>query len=109
MIDYHISRLINYAVKNNIIEDTDRAWAANRIISRLGLDCFESAPVREPLPEYPSSILSAISAWAVSEGKIKDLSSAREMLEMEIMGLLLPRPSDFAAKCCCAASIILSA
>ena len=98
MIDFQISRLIDYAVKNKLIEDADRVWAANRIISRLGLDSFKPVPVKETLPKYPSEILSAISAWAAADKKIADLSAAREILETEIMGLLTPRPSGFTAK-----------
>ncbi|MDR0291564.1 MAG: UDP-glucose--hexose-1-phosphate uridylyltransferase [Elusimicrobium sp.] len=98
MINALVSRLIDYAVKNKLIEEEDRVWAANRIISRLGPDGFTPAPLKEPLPKYPSEILAAISAWAASDGKIEDLSAAREMLETEIIGLLTPRPSDFTAK-----------
>lgn len=98
MIDFQISRLIDYAVKNKLIEEGDRVWAANRIISRLGLDGFKAVTSKEPLPKYPSEILFAISAWAAADKKIADLSSAREILETEIMGLLTPRPSDFTAK-----------
>jgi len=98
MIDLQISRLIGYAVKNKLIDETDRVWAANRIISRLGLDSFEPAASAGPLPKYPSEMLAAISAWAVTENKIEDLTAAREMLETEIMGLLINRPSYFIQK-----------
>ena len=91
-----IKRLIDYAVKNDLIGQADRTWAINRLISKLNLAFFKEPSEKSVnLPQYPSKLLSDISDYAVSAGLIKDMPSSREIFETEIMGIFVQRPSDF--------------
>ncbi|WP_424244828.1 UDPglucose--hexose-1-phosphate uridylyltransferase [Elusimicrobium posterum] len=97
-INYHIQRLADFAVKNNLIGKEDKTWATNLILAELRLESFTPVVIREPLPKYPGSILAEISAWAAKQKLIEDIAVYREMLETKIMGILSQRPSDFIAK-----------
>ena len=44
-----IHALTGYAVRHHLIEETDRTWATNQLLSALALDTCEAPP--EDLPE----------------------------------------------------------
>ena len=96
MIDESIEKLVNYAVKNGLIEEADRVWAENTLLSALGLDSFtrpESVP-EEGLEE----ILSELLAYAVEKGLIGDGITEKDLFDSKLMGLLTPRPSEVIAR-----------
>ncbi|MBQ9733173.1 MAG: UDP-glucose--hexose-1-phosphate uridylyltransferase, partial [Clostridia bacterium] len=100
MINKAIGELLLYAEKHELIEKSDRVWAANRLLDALGLsDWEEPAEVCErPLEE----ILGELLDYAVEKGIIEDGVVSRDLFDTELMGRLTPRPScvrkEFAAK-----------
>ncbi|MDR0822194.1 MAG: UDP-glucose--hexose-1-phosphate uridylyltransferase [Endomicrobium sp.] len=99
-IHYYIQLLIDYAVKKDLIKENDRTWAANQIIAKLKLPCFNPSAIneaspQEALPQYPDAILSEISKFAVKNKIIEDVPALKALFETEIIGALLQRPSDF--------------
>ena len=90
-----VSQLIEYAVRKNWIEDSDRIWASNRIIEALGADGFEGlVPVEGDLPPV-QDILDVLCAYAYEHGVIDGNSAAySDLLDTKLMGLLVPRPSE---------------
>ncbi len=100
MINKAIGELLLYAEKHELIEKSDRVWAANRLLNALGLsDWEEPAEVCErPLEE----ILGELLDYAVEKGIIEDGVVSRDLFDTELMGRLTPRPScvrkEFAAK-----------
>jgi UDPglucose--hexose-1-phosphate uridylyltransferase len=94
-INYYLQRVTDYAAAKGLIKPEDKIWTINIIAAKLQLASFKPTTIKEPLPEYPSQILSAISDYAARKGIIDDLPVRREMFETEICGVLTLRPSDF--------------
>ncbi len=92
MIEKNIRRLVDYGVREGLIEEADRAWATNRLLSLLGLSSYEDGEV-EPRPL--EEILAAINDWAVEQGLIEEDSVVRrDLFDTALMGVLTPRPSE---------------
>ncbi len=96
MISKDIAALVDYGVRNGLIEECDRVWAVNRILEALGLSEFEDsvADGEEPLED----ILSRILDDAVARGFIENGVVSRDLLDTNLMGILTPRPSQVRAK-----------
>ena len=101
-MEIFISQLTEYAVQKGWIENTDRVWAANRILEALDLNGFDGLIPRENLPdELPPihEILEALCADAYKRGVIDGNSAAYfDLLDTKIIGALIPRPSEIIAK-----------
>ena len=95
MIDESIEKLVNYSVKNGLIEEADRVWAENTLLAALGLDSFTRP---ESVPESGiEEILSELIAYAVDKGLIGDGITEKDLFDSKLMGLLTPRPSEVIA------------
>ncbi len=93
-VHLEISRLVEYAVQRGLIAPEDRAWAANRLLARLGATGFSPAPVEERL-HCPAEPLERLCAWAAEQGLLDpDTQDARDQLDTELMACLTPRPSE---------------
>ena len=91
MIDNNIAELIQYALSKGLIGPDDRTWAANQLLSALGLDRWEApaaGPAR-PLEDIMRDILD----WAVANGRCEPGIASRDIFDTELMGRLTPRPS----------------
>ncbi len=91
MTDGKIKSLINYAIKSGLIEEEDRTYCINGIISLFGKNDFDdSAPCEEGTL---SSLLDALCDEAVDMGLIDSGAVSRDLFDTKIMGVLTPRPS----------------
>ena len=90
-----ISQLIEYAVRKEWIEDSDRIWASNRILEALRMDGFDGlVDIEGELPQI-QQILDGICDYAYEHGVIEGNSATyRDLFDTELMGLLMPRPSE---------------
>ena len=90
-----ISQLIEYAVRKGWIEDSDRIWASNRILEAFHMDGFDGlADIEGELPQI-QEILDGLCDYAFEHGVIEGNSATyRDLFDTELMGLLLPRPSE---------------
>ena len=96
MIDTAIAQLLGYAESRGLIEESDRTWAANRILDALHLEGWEEP---ETVPERPlEEILKELLDYAVSQGIVEDNVTARDLFDTELMGRLTPRPSAVIAQ-----------
>ncbi len=96
-MELYISQLIEYAVRKGWIQDSDRIWAANRILSALHMDGFEGLVPVEDLPPI-QEILDHLCDYAYEHGVIEGNSATfYDLLDTELMGLLIPKPSDIIA------------
>ena len=95
-INHELNRLINFALKNNLIDLNDLTWAANNLIGELNLNNFnrEELEPEEFNLNSPDEILNKILDWAVTQKLIEDTTAQRDLLDTRLMGLLTPRPSD---------------
>ena len=95
MISKDIAALVEYGVRNEMIEAEDRVWAINRMLEALDLREFEACEVggEKPLED----ILGRILDDAVARGVIEDGVVSRDLLDTRLMGILTPRPSQVRA------------
>ena len=91
-INTAIYSLAEHAVRTGLIEESDRVYAVNRIIYKLGIS--EAYPPDEELCADLESILGAICDYAFEKGIISDNGvTSRDLFDTEIMGLVTPFPS----------------
>jgi len=77
-----------------LIEPTDRTFCANYLIALLGLDDFSDE--RSVSDDELSVILGRLCDYAYNNGLIEEDSvTFRDLFDTKIMGVLIPRPSEF--------------
>ena len=90
----NIVELVNYAVSHRLVEETDRAWAVNRLMEALNLSDFTDdgeIPAERPLEE----ILGDLCDYAFEKGLIEGNTVVyRDLFDTSLMGVLTPRPSE---------------
>ena len=96
MIDSSIEKLVNYALGKGLIEECDRVWAENALLSALRLDSFTRPEVSENAELEP--ILAELIAYGVENGLLDDSITEKDLFDSRLMGLLTPRPSDVIGK-----------
>lgn len=94
-----ISKLINFGLKNNIIEESDVIFVRNQLMDILNLSDFEVCDcdknfIETEVPDYPQEILDNILAYAVENKIIEDGITARDLFDTKIMGLMTPFPRE---------------
>ena len=93
MIYQKIDELVAYGIKTGLIDETDRIYVRNRLLTKLGLDSYEETSVLEPL-ETLEEILDAITDYAAENGMLENNSIVyRDIFDTEIMDTLTPYPS----------------
>ena len=104
MLELQISRLVAYARSKGWIEESDRIWASNRILEALHIHDFDGLLPPEQLPmteQFPplQEILDELSTYAYKNGLIAgDSASFFDLFDTELMGRLIPRPSEIIGK-----------
>ena len=97
-ISFKIKQLINYAVKNQLIEEEDRLYMTNSLMSALGVgeyiepdECVCDAPLED--------ILAGLCDYAADNGLLENNSVVyRDLFDTKLMGILTPRPSEVIKK-----------
>ncbi|MBR6702050.1 MAG: UDP-glucose--hexose-1-phosphate uridylyltransferase, partial [Clostridia bacterium] len=90
-VNQAITALVNYAVKEKLIEKEDKIFAANSVLGVLALDGFEyDESAGEPALE---EILACLLDDACERGICENSVVFRDLLDTKIMGALTPRPS----------------
>lgn len=97
MINYEINRLINFALKNNLISEEDKIYSTNMLLGLLKIDNFETQEVNETL-KTATPILENILDYAVSKDIIENTITERDLFDTNIMNCLMPRPSEVISK-----------
>lgn len=95
MINDSICFLVGYALKNGLIEESDRVYSVNRLLEVLGVNDYK-AP-KEPKKLTLTEALDNLCDYAVSQGMIEDSVVYRDLFDTKIMGALTPRPSEVIA------------
>lgn len=103
-----IRELVRYGLKTGLIDPADDIYIRNQLLMVLGLDEFEES---ENLPEASDAerlsdgsdagqedreleeILKTLLDDAVARGFCQDNTTARDLLDTKLMGVLTPRPS----------------
>ncbi|MCR5488295.1 MAG: UDP-glucose--hexose-1-phosphate uridylyltransferase [Lachnospiraceae bacterium] len=89
-VNQYVGQLVGYGLKTGLLEEADRVYATNRILSVMDLDSFEEEEAGEAgLQEILEGLLSD----AVKRGVLEDNQTARDLFDTKLMGCLTPRPS----------------
>ena len=86
-----INQLLEYALKNGMIEEYDYDYSANLLIDLFGIYEFKREEV-EDCSIY--EILDFMLDYAVEKGMIQDTVTEKDLLDTRIMNCLMPRPSE---------------
>lgn len=95
-ISSQILRLVQYGLKQGLLQDEDAVYCRNRLMSVLGLEDFdESASCPEEKLETPAPVLDEILNWAYENQRLESNTPVyRDLLDTELMACLMPRPSE---------------
>ena len=89
MINDSIAKLVSYALKNGLIESSDRVYSINRLLEALHIDEYE-----EPNEKYSNidleTVLNEILEYACKEGLCENSVVYRDLFDTKLMGLLTP-------------------
>jgi UDPglucose--hexose-1-phosphate uridylyltransferase len=97
-MELHISQLVEYALRKGWIAESDRLWAANRILEALHMNGFEGLVPVEKLPPI-QEILNHLCDYAYEHGIIEGNSATYyDLFDTQLIGLLTPRPSEIIAE-----------
>ena len=86
-----INQLLEYALKNGMIEKYDYDYSANLLIDLFGINEFKKEEV-EDCSIY--EILDFMLDYAVEKGMIQDTVTEKDLLDTRIMNCVMPRPSE---------------
>ena len=92
MISTAIQQLVNYGLDTGLILPDDEIYIRNQLLMTMQLDDF-TAPDSEACYTDLESILKALVDDAVARGVCEDNSTARDLFDTKLMGVLTPRPS----------------
>ncbi|GAA0069660.1 UDP-glucose--hexose-1-phosphate uridylyltransferase [Clostridium sardiniense] len=91
----NIERLVQYGIKNNLIEDEDKIFIRNSLIDLFNLDEFEYVNIEDENLNTPTSILNNLLDYAYENGILESNTPIyRDLFDTKIMGILMPRPSE---------------
>ena len=92
---FEIERLLDFALREGLMEAEDRPYCRNLLLDALGLEAPADLP-EAPRPyegETATPILNALCAFAEERGLIEPYAYARDLFSTRLMGLLTPSPA----------------
>ena len=90
-VNQAVGALVDYAVRNELIDKEDRIYAVNSVIGVLGISDYEEEKSGE---EALEAILGCLLDDACNRGVCENSVVYRDLLDTKIMGALTPRPSE---------------
>lgn len=92
---YEIERLLNFALKHNMIEKLDIIPSRNSLLDLFKLEEPYAGEVQEEELENAVDILDKLLEYSYEVGVIEaNTTTYRDLLDAKIMGLLMPRQSE---------------
>ena len=92
MISTAIQQLVNYGLDTGLILPDDEIYIRNQLLMTMQLDGF-AEPEGDVCYTDLESILKTLVDDAVARGVCEDNSTARDLFDTKLMGVLTPRPS----------------
>ncbi|MCL2570821.1 MAG: UDP-glucose--hexose-1-phosphate uridylyltransferase [Defluviitaleaceae bacterium] len=94
-----IEALLNFAVTNGLMEDSDVIYTRNQIFSYLKISAINEEQLHNPEQLYngcktASSMLKFLVDDYIIRGHMEDTQDKRDSMEAGIMNLMMPRPSE---------------
>jgi len=99
MIYEQIDKLVSYGILTGLIQEADKRYVRNRLLTKLGLDAYEETGAVCTQIEELDGILDAICDYAAEQGMLENNSVVyRDIFDTEIMDTLTPYPSTVIEK-----------
>ena len=95
-IETYIDALICYGMNRGLTQPEDHYVIQNRLLEALGLVSY--TPSDEVLPEDLEEILAGLLDYACENGLCEDNTTARDLFDTKLMGLLTPMPREIIAQ-----------
>ena len=93
MINTYITELVNYGIRNGLIDEADRVYSINKLIELMDLDEY-TVPQEMPGERDLHFILEDMMDWAFANGVMKsDTNACKDLFDTKIMGAITPPPS----------------
>lgn len=93
MICSAIQRLIDYAIKNDLITSDDELVARNMLMDALGVTEWQDEEIM-PADAPIDDILAPLIDYACENGVIEDTNANRDLFDTKLMGILTPMPRE---------------
>ena len=96
-----LNALLDYAEEKELILPEDRVWAFNRLLEVLQLDAAdggEEIPMPGKDAPMPAAVLDLLTEDAVRRGIVESGSTAHDLFDTKLMGVLTPAPHEVRAK-----------
>lgn len=91
-INYLINQLINYGVKNHLIEEHDKIYCANRYLDLFKVNTFEFEETEEIEIHL---LLEKVCKYAYENQLIdSDDVTTCDLFDTKVMDIIMPRPSE---------------
>ena len=97
MICYAVQKLIDYAIKNQLITSDDIYVVRNQLMEALKLSDWEENNT-EYSGESIDEILAPLIGYACENGIIQDTANSRDLFDTKLMGILTPMPREVIAE-----------
>ncbi len=97
MISESISKLVQYGIQNDLIQEADKIYVTNRILEVLQLDEFAECEIFDCKINL-EQILKEILDYACEKKLIEDNIISRDLFDTKVMGCLVPPPHDVIEK-----------
>ena len=93
MICTDIQRLIDYSVRNHLIEKCDELVVRNMLMDALCVNDWTDVSVDNP--DVPiDDILAPLIDYACEQGVIEDTTANRDLFDTKLMGIVTPMPRE---------------
>ena len=98
-----IEKLIEYSIKNGLVNEQDRILITNMVAGAIELDTYREFSEEEinsikkevENTDYPYEILNNIVKWAGENGRLKNNTvTFQDLMNSKIMGQVIPRTSE---------------
>ena len=87
-----IDSLLQYGLKNNLIDKLDYEYSLNALLSILKLDSYDEVNQHEEMEI--DDILEGILNYAIDNNIIENTTESKDLFDSKVMGVLTPKPSE---------------
>lgn len=94
--DQNVRNLVEYGIRNGLIDEDERIYSTNLILDAMHMDSY-AEPERADEMDL-EVILKGLLDEAASKGIIEDNQAARDLFDTKLMNCITPRPSTVRSK-----------
>ncbi|MFR1448525.1 MAG: UDP-glucose--hexose-1-phosphate uridylyltransferase [Beduini sp.] len=89
-----IQQLVNFALKEHLIEKEDEIYCINQLLALMQEVTFKKQEVPAYTKNSAEELLNQLVTYAIQKGIIEDTTLSKEAFDTKLMNVLTPRPSE---------------